>query len=139
MNISPTPAKGRCRWRHALPLLALLLLCCAGPLLAQQNITLTLSKTHNAPTPVPSGQTFTYTLAYGWSGGAPGTLVITDAVPPELDVLSTLPTATVTGNNVVFQLSGLTASAGAGTVQINVRFKPGITCPGTRARSLRRW
>jgi uncharacterized repeat protein (TIGR01451 family) len=133
MNTRPTSERGRWRWRHALPLLALLLFACANTLLAQSNITLTLSKTHNAPTPVPSGQTFTYTLAYGWSGGAPGTLVITDVVPPELDVISTLPVATVTGNTVVFQITGLTASAGAGTVQINVRFKPGVTCPGTRA------
>lgn len=98
-----------------------------------QGLQLSLDKTHNAPTPVPSGQTFTYTLAYSWSGGAPGTLIITDQVPPELDVLSTVPAATVTGNNVQFSLSGLTGSAGAGTVQINVRFKPGVTCPGERA------
>ncbi|MEO5931122.1 MAG: hypothetical protein ABIR47_14415 [Candidatus Kapaibacterium sp.] len=109
----------------------------AHSLTAQTNgITLTLSKAHNAPTPVPSGQTFTYTLAYGWSGGAPGSLVINDVVPPELDVLSALPgtpTSTIVGNTVTFTLSGLAASAGAGTVQINVRFKPGVTCSGTRA------
>jgi uncharacterized repeat protein (TIGR01451 family) len=94
---------------------------------------LTLSKSSNAPNPVPSGQQFTYTLAYGWSGGAPGTLTITDTVPLPLDVISTLPSATVSGNVVTFSLTGLTASAGAGTVQINVRFRPGTTCNGARA------
>lgn len=111
----------------------LVLFGCMSITASAQGVQLTLDKTHNAPSPVPSGQTFTYTLAYSWSGGAPGTLVITDQVPPELDVLSTVPAATVSGNNVQFTLSGLTGSAGAGTVQINVRFKPGVTCPGERA------
>jgi len=134
MDTSSTFTPRACRWHKALPLILLLLFACMNSLLAQNsNITLTLTKTHNAPTPVPSGQAFTYTLAYGWSGGAPGTLVITDAVPVELDVISTLPSSTISGNNVTFQISGLTASAGAGTVQINVRFKPGVTCDGTRA------
>ena len=101
------------------------------PAVAQ--VTLSLDKTHNAPSPVPSGQTFTYTLAYSWSGGTPGPILITDTVPANLDVISTVPASTVSGNVVQFSLSGLTGSAGAGTVQINVRFKPGVTCPGDRA------
>jgi len=120
------------RWYLPLLLIIGFMVLCAGQLSAQ-GITLTLSKSHNAPTPVPSGQAFTYTLAYGWSGGAPGTLTITDTVPATLDVISTLPSATVSGNIVTFQITGLTASAGAGTVQINARFKPGVTCSGTRA------
>ena len=112
----------------------LLLLTGAFAMPAQaQGVSLTLDKSHNAPTPVPSGQTFTYTLAYSWSGGVPGNLIINDSIPPELDVISTVPASTITGNHVQFVLSGLTGSAGAGTVQINVRFKPGVTCPDTRA------
>src|SRR4051794_27239036 len=67
------------------------MLVCAQSLVAQGNITFTLSKSSNGTSPIPSGQPFTYTLTYGWSGGAPGTLTITDAVPAELDVISTLP------------------------------------------------
>lgn len=106
------------------------------PLAAQQGITLTLGKSHNAPSPVPSGQAFTYTLAYGWSGGVPGTIIVTDTLPPELDVISTLPAAVISGNIVTFTLTGApfnTSASGAGTVQINARFKPGVTCPNTRA------
>ena len=124
-----------CRPRHVLRTLSLILLLIGliSTSALAQGVQLSLDKTDNAPTPVPSGQTFTYTLAYSWSGGTPGTLIITDQVPPELDVLSTVPAATVSGNNVQFAISGLTGSAGAGTVQINVRFKPGVTCPGERA------
>ena len=126
------PTRLLCR-SLAVPLTLILLLIGASSLVAQQGVTLTLSKSSNAPTPVPSGQPFTYTLAYGWSGGAPGTITIIDTLPPQLDVISTLPSATISGNIVTFTLSGLTASAGAGTVQINARFKPGVTCNGTRA------
>jgi len=113
------------------------MLGCAQSLTAQ-NITFTLSKSSDAPSPIPSGQAFTYTLTYGWSGGAPGTLTITDVIPSSLDIISTLPgspQATVLGNTVTFALTGpaFAASAGAGTVQINARFKPGVTCTGTRA------
>ncbi len=120
-------------WRFSVLMLIGFLFLSVAPLVAQQGITLTLSKAHNAPSPVPSGQPFTYTLAYGWSGGAPGTIFIRDTVPAGLDVISTLPSATISGNIVTFQLTGVTASAGAGTVQINVRFKPGVTCNGDRA------
>jgi uncharacterized repeat protein (TIGR01451 family) len=116
-----------------LSILAVLLFACVQSLQAQGTITLTLSKAHNAPSPVPSGQPFTYTLAYSWSGGAPGTLTIRDTVDAQLDVISTLPASVISGNIVTFTLTGLTASAGAGTVQINVRFKPGVTCNGARA------
>jgi len=128
------PARARPLLRLLLPFLALLTIA-VGTIHAQGStpISLALSKTSNAPTPVPSGQTFTYTIAYSWSGGAPGTLEIIDTVPTGLDVISTLPSATVTGNIVNFQITGLAASAGAGTVQINVRFKPGVTCNGDRA------
>ncbi len=111
----------------------LLMFCATGSALFAQGVSLSLTKSHNAPTPIPSGQTFTYTIAYSWSGGVPGPLVITDQVPPELDVLSTVPSSTISGNNVQFTVTGLTGTAGAGTVQINVRFKPGVTCPDTRA------
>lgn len=120
------------RGRSLLVAIAFLL---SGPLwlAASAQVSLTIDKTHNAPTPVPSGQVFTYTIAYSWSGGVPGTILIDDVVPPELDVISTIPAASVSGNNVQFALTGLTGTAGAGTVQINVRFKPGVTCPDTRA------
>lgn len=138
MNTQPTP---HCFSRGSLaklfPLIITLMLLSAHALMAQSGITLTLSKTNNAPNPVPSGQPFTYTLSYGWSGapwtvGSPGTVIINDVVPPELEVISTIPAATVVGNNVTFTITGTTTNQAA-TVQINVRFKPGVTCPGTRA------
>lgn len=117
-----------------LPLLLLLFISLSASSLAQTVITLSLSKSSDAPSPtVPSGQAFTYTLAYSWSGGPVGTITITDTVPSNLIVVSTLPVASVTGNIVVFSLTGLAASAGAGTVQINVKFPAGVTCNGARA------
>jgi uncharacterized repeat protein (TIGR01451 family) len=113
------------------PLLLFLLLLPAESS-AQSPISLSLTKSADATT-LPSGQQFTYTLSYSWSGGAPGTIIIRDTVPSTLTVVSTLPAATVTGNIVEFQLTGLTASAAAGTVQINVKFPPGTTCNGARA------
>ncbi len=98
--------------------------------------TLTISKSNNATNPIASGLAFTYTITYSWSGGAPGTLYITDNVPTSLDVISALPTSpisTIAGNQVTFAISGLTLPSGAGTVQINVKFKPGVTCGGTQA------
>lgn len=142
MNIITTSGIKRCAWRHVLSLLALCVLLCTHAAVAQQGVTLTITKSHDAPTPVPSGQVFTYTIAYSWTGGTgwsvgtPGTLIITDAVPSTLDVLSAVPGtpfSTISGNNVQFVLNNITAPAGAGTVQINVRFKPGVTCPNTRA------
>ena len=106
------------------------------PLMAQSQITYTLSKSNNATSPIASGQPFTYTLTYSWSGGAPGSLYIVDNVPATLDVISALPNSpvsTIVGNQVTFTLSGLALPSGSGTVQINVRFKPGVTCGGTKA------
>lgn len=103
---------------------------------ADAAITYTISKSHNAPTPIASGQPFTYTITYSWSGGAPGTLYIQDDVPATLDVLSALPSSpvsTISGNTVNFAITGLTLPSGSGTVQINARFKPGVTCEGVRA------
>ena len=103
---------------------------------AYSQITYSISKSNNAPNPIQSGQPFTYTITYNWSGGAPGTLYITDNVPASLDVLSALPsspTSTITGNLVTFAISGLSLPSGSGTVQINARFKPGITCGGIEA------
>lgn len=96
-------------------------------------ITYSISKSNNAPTPIQSGQPFTYTITYNWSGGAPGTLYIQDIVPAALDVLSALPSSpisTISGNTVTFALTGLINPSGSGTVQINARFKPGVTCEG---------
>ncbi len=96
----------------------------------------TLSKSHNATNPIQSGQPFTYTLTYGWSGGAPGTLYITDTIPSTLDVISAAPggpVSSISGNVVNFTLSNLNMPSGSGTVQINVKFKPGVTCEGETA------
>ena len=103
---------------------------------ASAQVSYTINKTHNAPTPIQSGQPFTYTITYSWSGGAPGTLYIVDNIPSTLDVISALPSSpisNISGNQVTFALSGLTLPSGSGTVQINVRFKPGVTCGGDRA------
>lgn len=100
------------------------------------DISYTISKSNNAPSPVPSGQPFTYTITYSWSGGAPGTIYILDNVPASLDVISALPgspVSSISGNTVTFALSGLTLPSGSGTVQINAKFKPGVTCEGTVA------
>ncbi len=104
--------------------------------MAEAQITYTISKTNNAPNPIPSGQPFTYTITYSWSGGAPGTLYIVDNIPASLQVISALPASPVSqiiGNQVTFTISGLTLPSGSGTVQINAKFKPGVTCGGTRA------
>lgn len=103
------------------------------PAESMAEMTYTISKSNNAPNPIATGQPFTYTLTYSWTGGAPGTLYITDNVPADLDVLSALPgspTSTISGNTVTFAISGLSLPSGSGTVQINARFKPGITCGG---------
>ena len=73
-------------------------------------IQLSISKTNNAPNPIQTRAPFTYTITYSWSGGAPGTLYIIDQVPNTLDVLSALPgspISNISGNNVVFTLTGL--------------------------------
>jgi uncharacterized repeat protein (TIGR01451 family) len=98
-------------------------------------VSLTVTKSNNAPNPIPSGQPFTYTIVYSWSGGAPGTLYIVDNVPAGLDVISALPTSpisSIVGNQVTFALSGLTLPSGSGTIQINAMFKPGVTCGGAK-------
>lgn len=119
---------------RVLAILLVLFIAAAGAAWAQSAVTLSISKSSDAPSPsVPSGQAFTYTLSYSWSGGAPGTITIIDTVPSNLTVISTLPSATVSGNIVTFTLTGISASAGAGTVQINVKFPPGVTCNGARA------
>lgn len=103
---------------------------------AYSQITYSISKSNNAPTPIKSGQPFTYTITYNWSGGAPGTLYIKDIVPASLDVLSALPISpisSIVGNTVNFAITGLTNPSGSGTVQINARFKPGVTCEGVEA------
>lgn len=102
---------------------------------AFSQVTLTVTKSNNAPNPIPSGQPFTYTIVYSWSGGAPGTLYIVDNVPAGLDVISALPStpiSSIVGNQVTFALTGLTLPSGSGTVQINAMFKPGVTCGGTK-------
>jgi uncharacterized repeat protein (TIGR01451 family) len=141
MNLFTPSAHGRGGLRLLLSFLALCVLTCTQAIVARGAVTLTLTKSNDAPNPVPSGQVFTYTLAYSWTGGTgwssttPGTLVITDLVPTALDVISTapgFPVGTIAGQLVTFNLQA-NAPAGAGTVQINVRFTPGITCDGARA------
>lgn len=141
VNFITTSGIRRCLWSLMFSFIALCVFACTQTAMAQ-SVVLTINKTHDAPTPVPSGQVFTYTIAYSWTGGigwstsTPGTLVITDAVPATLDVISAAPggpISSIVGNNVTFNLTNITSPAGAGTVQINVRFKPGVTCPNTRA------
>jgi|GEM_PF-1520857 len=142
MNLVTTSGIKRCLRSLLLPIIVLCMLACTQVAMAQSGMTLTISKSNDAPSPVPSGQVFTYTLTYSWTGGigwstsTPGTLIINDAVPSNLDVISAAPgspISTIVGNNVTFTLNNITSPAGAGTVQINVRFKPGVTCPGDRA------
>ncbi len=142
MNFITTSGIRRCLLPLMLAIIGLCVLSHTQVAMAQSGMSLTITKTNDAPSPVPSGQVFTYTLAYSWTGGigwsplTPGTLIITDAVPATLDVISAAPgspISTIVGNNVTFTLNNISSPAGAGFVQINVRFKPGVTCPGTRA------
>lgn len=131
-NIGEVPIK----LKYFTYLLAILSLLVLPTNEALSQVTYTISKSSNAPSPIKSGQPFTYTITYNWSGGAPGTLYIKDIVPASLDVLSALPSnpiSTISGNTVNFAISGLTNPSGSGTVQINARFKPGITCEGVEA------
>ena len=131
-NIGKLPNKLK-YFTYLLAILALLVLPTNE---AFSQITYSISKSNNAPTPIKSGQPFTYTITYNWSGGAPGTLYIQDVIPASLEVLSALPSnpiSTISGNTVNFAISGLTNPSGSGTVQINARFLPGVTCEGVRA------
>ncbi|HVZ41344.1 MAG TPA: hypothetical protein VHI13_18840 [Candidatus Kapabacteria bacterium] len=141
MNVVTTSGARRCQWRLLFLFVVMCVLACTHVATAASPVILTITKTDDAPVPVPSGQVFTYTIAYSWSGGVgwststPGTLIITDVVPSALDVMSAAPggpISTIVGNTVTFTIS-TTAPSGAGTVQINARFKPGVTCPNTRA------
>jgi uncharacterized repeat protein (TIGR01451 family) len=130
------PCNGRAFRKFGLWATAIIIAVFTMTGIAEAQIQLSISKSHNAPNPIQSGAPFTYTITYNWSGGAPGTLYIIDQVPTTLDVLSALPgspISLISGNNVVFTLTGLTLPSGSGTVQINARFKPGVTCGGTRA------
>ncbi len=108
----------------------------SGAALAQ--VTLTINKSNNAPTPVPSGVPFTYTIGYSWSGGIPagGTLIIQDALPTGLDPLfpyTNYPSSTtISGNTVTYTQTGITTTAGSGVLQVYAAFKVGVTCNGTR-------
>jgi len=132
-NVQTLPISKRIQLSLRLVLLFLIIGLSTNILSAQ---TLTISKSNNATNPIASGLAFTYTITYSWSGGAPGTLYITDNVPAALDVISALPASpisTISGNQVTFVLTGLTLPSGSGTVQINTKFKPGVTCGGTKA------
>jgi uncharacterized repeat protein (TIGR01451 family) len=99
--------------------------------------TLTINKSNDAPgAGIKSGIQYTYTIGYNWSGGIPtdSTLVIQDLVPSSLIVLATSPaTAIISGNLVTYTVTGITASAGSGVLQIIVEFPAGTTCPQTSA------
>lgn len=130
------PCTGKFLRKMGLWAAAMLMAIFMIPSIADAQIQLSISKSNNAPNPIQTGAPFTYTITYSWSGGAPGTLYIMDQVPNTLDLLSALPgspISTISGNNIVFALTGLTLPSGSGTVQINARFKPGVTCGGTRA------
>lgn len=93
--------------------------------------------------PIPSGQPFIYTIAYNWQDGAPGSLIIEDALPAALEFISATTVSSGTqlhsyqqiGSTIRFTITGpdLLATSGGGTVQINVRFPQGKTCNGTSA------
>ena len=97
--------------------------------------TLTINKSNDAPIAgVKSGVQFTYTIGYNWSGGVPtgGTLVIQDIVPSPLIVVATSPaTAVVVGSTVTYTVTGISATAGSGVLQVIVEFPAGTTCNGT--------
>lgn len=103
-------------------------------------VTLTINKSNNAPTPVASGVPFTYTIGYSWSGGVPsgGTLIIEDALPAGLDAnypYTNYPGSTTYNgvtNTVTYTQTGITTTAGSGVLQVYAAYKFGTTCNGTR-------
>jgi uncharacterized repeat protein (TIGR01451 family) len=138
-----TAADDRRRARQriaAIIAMAIALIIGTGSLRAQ---TVSLTKTVEPSSgPIASGEPFVYTLAYSWSGGAPGTLVIVDPLPSTLQYVSGTPVpGSVTvlhdpqSNTVTFKITGtdLSQPSGGGTVQITVRFPQGSTCDGARA------
>lgn len=106
------------------------------------NITKAITSHPVGTTLVQSGEQFTYTITFSVSGSTSASgVVVTDIVPPELQVLSVLagaysytvsPFNASTGTTVAINCGTMTAGS-AGQVQINVQFWTGRTCAGTEA------
>ncbi len=113
-----------------------------GFALAAQAATVGITKTTNAPNPVPSGQNFTYFLSYTSSSttGAANNVVITDVLPPDTEFVSLAPTIHVasytapavgsTGTIVLTMVNPL-PSGSAGIVPVITRYKAGVTPDAT--------
>lgn len=141
-------------FRHPIFRFILLLCCClCGLGLSAQNTTtpvvsqngVTLQKMVSQST-IPSGVTFTYTIAYALPAGATS-VVITDVIPAPLVVdlvtplgcgtgtFTTTPSATPAGTLLTYTFTGIPAGGCSGTFQVNVHFPGGTTCPQTTVRN----
>lgn len=97
-----------------------------------------VTKTTNAPNPVPSGQTFKYDLSYTCSSttGSAHNVVLTDVLPSDIEFVSLTPTVHVatyttpavgSSGTVTVNLINPLPSGSAGIIPVYVRYKPGVT------------
>ena len=142
----PPPAWLGIALQKILWICALLLTITTGSMYGQVTQgSITKAITSNNPTlssgTIPSGEVFTYTITFSISGTAPATgVMVTDVVPAALTVVNviagsypvTISPPSPTGTTVSINCGTVNAGAG-GQVQINVKFKEGETCDGTRA------
>ncbi|MEI6605402.1 MAG: SdrD B-like domain-containing protein, partial [Verrucomicrobiota bacterium] len=109
---------------------------------AQAATSVGITKTTNATSPQPSGQTFKYDLSYTCSSttGSAHNVVITDVLPTDIEFVSLTPTthvATYTtpavGSTGTITLNFINPlpSGSAGIVPVFVRYKAGVTASGT--------
>jgi fimbrial isopeptide formation D2 family protein/uncharacterized repeat protein (TIGR01451 family) len=103
---------------------------------APTGLTFIIGKTASKTT-VLSGEPFVFDINYSVSGtGTAQNVVITDVIDPKLDIINVITgsmatTYTITNNTVKINV-GASASGGSKNVQINVKFKPGVTCDGVQ-------
>lgn len=113
------------------------------PVVSQNGVTLQKMVSQST---VPSGVTFTYTIAYSVPAGATS-VVITDVIPAPLIVdlitplgcgtgtFTTVPSATPAGTLLTYTFTAIPAGGCSGTFQVNVHFPGGTTCPQTTVRN----
>ena len=135
----------RCGIRSACSAVAVMI-ACAGlafvPQAAMAATSVGITKTTNASSPQPSGQTFKYDLSYSCSSttGSAHNVVITDVLPPDIEFVSLTPTTHVatyttpsvgSTGTVTLNLINPLPSGSAGIVPVFVRYKAGVTANGT--------
>lgn len=130
--------------RHGMAIGLACMVAVFAPQAALADTTVSISKTTNAPSPVPSGQNFSYNLTYSCSSttGSAHNVVLTDVLPSDLEFVGLSPTSHVasytapavgSSGTVVLTFINPLPSGSAGIVPITVRYKGGITPNGTVA------